>query len=266
MATLSITRNYADGEVLLEADLDEICDDLESFLNTEQLGDANIADAGITASDKLIDSSISAAKLATDSVITAKIQDSAVTTAKIAANAVTDAKIQSGGLAAASLATNSVTSDKIAANNVTAGKLANGAVDVAARLADSVVTTAKINDGAVTQAKRSSLPYATATTTSVTSSDTATCTVTLSGRPVLITIQGTAMFTLIDIGASFRLYKAGSLLTEIDGATGGATGLTPFIYLDTAGTSGSVSYTLRNEGGGTATITNGDLRMTVIEL
>ncbi len=104
MATLSITKDWADGEVLLEADLDNIKEDVETFLNTTQLNDDNLQNAGITASTKLIDGSIPTAKIANLSVTTAKIDDLSITTGKIAANAITTAKITDANITKAKLA------------------------------------------------------------------------------------------------------------------------------------------------------------------
>lgn len=116
MATLSINKDWADGEVLLEADLDNVKDDVETFLNTTKINDDNIQNAGITASSKLIDASISAAKLAADSVTTAKIIDGA-----LSADATGRAKMADGFVNAAKLATDSVTKVKLAdgAKNLT---------------------------------------------------------------------------------------------------------------------------------------------------
>ena len=85
MPTLTITKTYADGSVLTEADLDNIKTDVENFLNTTKIDQDNIQTGGVNA-----------ASLATDSVETIKIKDLNVTTAKIAANAVTSAKLASG--------------------------------------------------------------------------------------------------------------------------------------------------------------------------
>lgn len=93
MATLSITKSYDDGAVLTEADLDNIKNDVETFLNTTKINDDNIQNAGITASSKLVDGSVSAAKIATSAVSTAKIADEAVTTNKLADESVTAAKL-----------------------------------------------------------------------------------------------------------------------------------------------------------------------------
>lgn len=93
MATLSTTRNYEDGEILTQADLDAFLDDIETFVNVTKLNDDNLQNNGITGSSKLVTGSVTAAKLATDSVTTAKIVDSNVTTAKIADSNVTTVKI-----------------------------------------------------------------------------------------------------------------------------------------------------------------------------
>lgn len=93
MGTLSITKHWLNGQILLESDLDYIKNDTETFLNVTKLDDDNIQDAGITASSKLVDGSISSAKIAASAVTTAKIADGAVTTAKILDANVTYAKL-----------------------------------------------------------------------------------------------------------------------------------------------------------------------------
>lgn len=93
MATLTITKQWADGDILLSADLDFIKNDTETFINDTKLNDDNIQNVGITASSKLIDSSISTAKIANSAVTTIKIADGAVTTVKILDANVTAAKL-----------------------------------------------------------------------------------------------------------------------------------------------------------------------------
>ena len=105
MATISITKGWADGEILLEADLDAIKSGVETFLNTTKINDDNIQTSGITASSKLIDASISTAKLADDCVTTAKINAAAVTATELASDAVTTAKILDANVTKAKLAT-----------------------------------------------------------------------------------------------------------------------------------------------------------------
>lgn len=105
MATISITKGWADGDILLEADLDAIKTGVETFLNTTKINDDNIQTSGITASSKLIDGSISTAKLADSSITTAKINDLGVTAAKLAADSVTTVKILDANVTKAKLAT-----------------------------------------------------------------------------------------------------------------------------------------------------------------
>jgi microcystin-dependent protein len=83
MAQISIRQLYADAEILFASDLDAIVDDIETFLNSTKINDDNIQASGITASDKLVDASVNAAKLASDSVTTVKILDANVTREKI---------------------------------------------------------------------------------------------------------------------------------------------------------------------------------------
>lgn len=100
MPTLTITKTYADGLVLLEADLDHIKNDIETFLNFSAGGtginDDNIQNQGITASSKIVASSVITSLLAGSAVTTPKIADLNVTTAKIADGAVTAIKIADG--------------------------------------------------------------------------------------------------------------------------------------------------------------------------
>ena len=53
MPTLSITKSYADGDILLEADLDAIRTSIQTFFNVTGIDDDNIQNAGITRSTKL---------------------------------------------------------------------------------------------------------------------------------------------------------------------------------------------------------------------
>lgn len=64
MPALSITKTYADNQVLNESDLDNIINDVENFMNTTKLDNVNIQ---------------------TNGILTANIADEAITAAKIAA-------------------------------------------------------------------------------------------------------------------------------------------------------------------------------------
>jgi len=177
MATLTLTKNYADTQILDESDLTEWLDEIEYFVNTTKLNDDNIQNASIT-STSIADASVTTQLIATAAVTTAKIADSAVTAAKIPDLAITTAKI--------------------ADSAVTTAKLGTGVVDTE-HLAASSVTTAKVTDGAVTHAKRAALRIAssssssgayslsTASTNSMTSITNMSVTLDLSGnRPVFV--------------------------------------------------------------------------------
>lgn len=57
MPTLSITKSYQDGDILTEADLDNIRESVQTFFNTTKIDDDNIQDNGISASKLGIDDS-----------------------------------------------------------------------------------------------------------------------------------------------------------------------------------------------------------------
>ena len=106
----------------------------------------------VVGTDRLVDASVTANKLASNAVTTAKILDANVTADKLASNSVTTAKITDANVTADKLASNSVTTAKITDANVTADKLASNSVTTA-KIADNNITTAKILDANVTTAK-----------------------------------------------------------------------------------------------------------------
>lgn len=252
MALLTVTKNYQDGDVLLEADLDAMKSSIETFINVTRLNDDNLQDDGITGSDKLVDASVSQAKLASNSVATAKIVDSAVTTAKILDSNVTTAKIADSNVTTAKIADSNITTAKIADANVTAVKLATGSVTedklgsgavTETKIGSNAVTTAKIADDAVTLAKMSSTAYI---SEDYSGSASGTTTLTLisgmtvtapAGRPIKITITRfeASVTSTIAIGAS-----AGSRVLRF-GSGGRALMTMPTSYSHTFGT---------NAGGG----------------
>lgn len=209
MPTLDIDRTYNDGDVLFESDLDAICDDIETLLNTTKLNDDNIQDAGITGSTKLINASVTQGKLATDSVSTAKIVDLAVTTAKIndlgvtaaklAADAVTTAKILDSNVTTAKIADSNVTTAKIADSNVTTAKIADSNVTTA-KIADSNVTTAKLADGAATRAKMTANITVTSSSGNYTDSTSTTKTVTNLSAAITTNAKPVSVYLVSDGG------------------------------------------------------------------
>lgn len=122
MAKLTISKTYKDGETPTQADLDNVCDSIETFLNVTQLGPDNIKQNSIDASLVFSEGSITTGKLAADSITTAKILDSSVQSSKIADDAITTAKILDSAVITAKIADASITNAKIAASAITAVK------------------------------------------------------------------------------------------------------------------------------------------------
>lgn len=113
MAQLNITRLYADNEVLFEADLDEISGDIETFMNVTRLNDDNIQDAGITASAKFVDGSVTSGLIESGSFTTSKLQDASVDTNALGALSITTAKIPDASLSGLIFATSSLAISKL---------------------------------------------------------------------------------------------------------------------------------------------------------
>jgi hypothetical protein len=278
LATINITKSYADGEVLLESDLDNVIEDVETFLNTTRINDDNIQTGGIDASLKVADGTVTGPKLAADAVTTTKILDESVTAVKLATDSVTTVKILASNVTTAKIADSNVTTAKIADSNVTTVKIADVNVTTA-KIADANVTTAKIADGAVTPAKRSSAVYATATgnaNSAISGTGNMSSTITATGRPVLITLsrvnvgtQGTTTLTESSSGGSADLVvaRAGVGQWTVRSIASGATiDFDSWSVLDTAGTTGSVAYTVAITSGRSITPNVGNLVLTVMEL
>lgn len=218
MSAIDLPREYADGEILLAADLDAFLDAIETFLNITKLNDENLQNGGITASLKLVNASVTNAKMAADSVDTTQIVNDAVNRDKIAAN-----------VAGTGLAQNVNGSLEITTSGV-----------ATAMIADSAVTTAKINDGAVTQAKRVALGQQTSSasastnTTSTTYIDipNLTLSITTTGRPVFVGFMtdpaasfdvGLSIGTTApgsDLEANFKILRDATKVTECKITTG----------------------------------------------
>lgn len=83
MATINIIKEYQDGQILTEQQLDNAFDSISEFINAGLIGSDNIQDNSIGAAE-LQTSSVTETKLATDAVTTNKILDGSVTRAKLA--------------------------------------------------------------------------------------------------------------------------------------------------------------------------------------
>lgn len=83
MPTLSISKDYKDGDVLLEADLDAIKEDIEEFFNTTRIDEDNLSDGAFTAA-KIADGAVnSTALIASNSASDTKFKAAEVTQPKI---------------------------------------------------------------------------------------------------------------------------------------------------------------------------------------
>lgn len=104
MATLIVSKTYADTQILFEADLDAMKASVETFINTTKINDDNLQPAGITGTTKLAALSVSTANLADEGITGPTIASAAVTTAKIIDGSATAAKIDTGAVVAAKIA------------------------------------------------------------------------------------------------------------------------------------------------------------------
>lgn len=94
MPLLTIPKNYANGETLFEADLDDFKNSTEQLLNTTQLDSANIQLGGIDASTKIIDATITNDLIADDAVSTGALASTTVTVLKFATDAMDTIQFQ----------------------------------------------------------------------------------------------------------------------------------------------------------------------------
>lgn len=83
MPILTIDKQYSDGTILTEAQLDAAFSGITTLINDVGLGADNIQDNSI-GPNEIQTSAVSETKLATDSVSTAKVQDGAITKTKLA--------------------------------------------------------------------------------------------------------------------------------------------------------------------------------------
>lgn len=116
MATISTTRSYITGELLLDSDFDAFLNDIETFLNVTKVNDDNIQDSGLAASQKLANATITTVKLLDANVTVDKLDTGAVATAKLDVNLVTTDKIAATTLLSGDLADEAITADKLAAD------------------------------------------------------------------------------------------------------------------------------------------------------
>lgn len=85
MPILTVDKQYSDGAILTEEQLDAAFASITTLLNSTGLGADNIQDNSI-GPNELQTSSVTNTKLATNAVSTVKVQDNAITLAKLAAD------------------------------------------------------------------------------------------------------------------------------------------------------------------------------------
>lgn len=203
MATLSIPKNYADATILFESDLDDIRDNLLTFVNVTKLNDDNIQDQGITASLKLADNSITGDKLA------AAIVDDV--TLEIVANVI---GIKNDGVTASKLANDAVTTAKILNSNVINAKIADATIE-RVKFASRAVTTDGSDPGSGGVSKSSSSGTFTTAVIVYTDVTNLSLTLTTNGRPVRIFLEpdGTGISRL---GGKARTGGSGAIEVDVE--------------------------------------------------
>lgn len=93
----TMTKNYADAQLLLADDLDQMAFSLEEFINMTGINDDNIQTNGLVGSN-IATNSITAAKLASNSIATTNLQDDSVTNPKLATTAITTVKLKDSNI------------------------------------------------------------------------------------------------------------------------------------------------------------------------
>lgn len=254
MPTINITKTYEDGTILFQSDLDNIVDDITSFLNTTKIDNSNIQDGGIDGSLKLTTASVVESKLASAAVTTSKIADDAVTTAKILAANVTTAKIADSNVTTAKIADSNVTTAKIADSNVTTAKLANGAVT-------PVKITQNYSISSATSFSTTSGSYVAVTNAS-------TSITTVGSKLIeikLIPDSSGAGFYSTGSGFLYRIKRDSTVIAEVVIVSGSST--SPLNVIDVNPAAGTYTYSLEVSAdvfGGTISVLA--MKMLVIEL
>jgi hypothetical protein len=259
--TLNVTKTYEDGTILFQSDLDNIVDDITSFLNTTKIDNSNIQDGGIDGSLKLTTASVVESKIASAAVTTTKIADSNVTTAKIADSNVTTAKIADAN----------VTTVKIADSNVTTAKIA-----------DSGITTAKLAFESVTNAKRSAPNIFVSSTCGLFTTTSATDvlvtnlsnTFATTGKPLVIQLMSGIAAPDPILGGSYILNSGGFATvtiarnsTAVASFTIGSQATPPgcILFTETLA-AGSYTYEIYVKTGGAGTATINEAKLFIQEL
>lgn len=123
MPEIKINRAYADGDILVETDLNNIHEAVTTLNNTTKYDDYNIQDQAIQ-TGHIIDASVDTDRIANNAVTSAKIPDSNVTSDKIAANEIKTINIVNAAVTTDKLANEAVNTVKFS----TAARLDNSKI------------------------------------------------------------------------------------------------------------------------------------------
>lgn len=203
MPTLNISTSYANGSPLTKAQLDEIVDGVETFLNTTKIDQDNIATGGV-ATASLADNAVTTAKITDSNVTTAKINDLAVTTGKINDLAVTTGKLASSAVTTAKITDANVTADKIESNvNLNGTKVQAASLPIVVGGTTGLSTGLKIIRGLVTSSGTASTGEGFSSVKNSTGAYTVTFTSAFASAPiVVVTCYGAAQFAIVPSGSN----------------------------------------------------------------
>lgn len=159
MALLSIDKTYADGKTPFERDLENIRQGSLEFFNIEGIDDDTIQAVGITASDKFLDNSVTANKIASSALnatnlsnnnVNISIADLGVETADLLNDVVTTVKFLNLTITSDDFLDADITYDKIATGTVTTDGsdpgIGNYVYSVEQTLTDSITENATFTD------------------------------------------------------------------------------------------------------------------------
>ncbi len=126
MPELTIVRSYQDGEVLMEADVDNLSSTLAELNNTTKFDSDNLQSQSIT-EEHLIDDSVTAAVIADKAVTTDKFQDEAVTAVKVIDGEIDTVNIADSAITTAKVADTAIVSSKFSSSRLPLAKLSDKA-------------------------------------------------------------------------------------------------------------------------------------------
>lgn len=205
MSTLITTRNYEDGEILMQAELDLPLNQIEALFNTTQLTDENFENNSIDGGAKLLNGTVTTALFDTSAVTSATIEAEAVTGAKLAPDVAGAGLTQDGDgnlNVAVDDATISIDFDvlNVPDDGVVTAKLGAGSV-TRAKLTEPNIEYSQqggidwYSGAAVTNDEQLNVWYDATNTAHITNGSDSTSdvhfpvTIETSGRPVLITVN-----------------------------------------------------------------------------